>query len=300
MGNRIFTVVVLLLWAATMSWLLVAKILPPFFDGEPPYFGTLDRDQIICWRIECLNQPVGWAVSQAVPGDVGTTEVHSRVLVEDIPLREMAPQWMSSLVHNLGPIKLDMRNRVALDTLGQLTAFDTRVRVNEMPTVIKLLGRVKDSGLHVQFETGDFTHEMRYATPTKSMLGGELTPDAKLLQMYVGRRWQRDIYSPFRTPNQSVELMQAEVVAEDTIHYEGKLVKAKRVEYRSLESAGVSDDDSLRARLWVAEDGTVLRQDVFLLNVRLRFNRMQDAESERRAVELLDLDSVASVAQSRG
>lgn len=36
MGNRIFVAVVLLLWATTMSWLVFAKILPPFFSGEPP------------------------------------------------------------------------------------------------------------------------------------------------------------------------------------------------------------------------------------------------------------------------
>jgi hypothetical protein len=297
MGNRIFTVVVTLLWASTMSWLLVAKILPPFFGGEPPYLGSLLRQRIVCWEIECLEKPVGWAVSQAVPGTLDTTEIHSRVIVEDIPLREMAPQWMSSVVSSLGPIRLDMRNRVALDSLSQLTWFDTKVRLNEMPTVIKMIGRVKDSGLHVQFETGDFSHEVRYPTPNKSMLGGELTPDAKLLQMYVGRRWQKEVYSPFRTPNQSIELVQAEVVAEETIHYDGKLVNTKRVDYRSLSSAGVSEDDTLRARAWVADDGLVLRQDVYMMNVRLRFNRKQDRESQRLAAELLDLKSVATAVQ---
>jgi hypothetical protein len=299
MGNRIFTVVVVLLWAATMSWLLVAKILPPFFGGEPPYLGSLERQQPVCWQIVCVDQPVGWAVSQVVPGSMGTTEIHSRVLLEDIPLREMAPQWMGSLVNGLGPIQLDMRNRVALDTLGQLSTFDAKVWLNDAPSVLRMTGRVKDSGLHVQFESGNFTHKVRYATPSKSMLGGELTPDAKLLQMYVGRKWQKEVYSPFRTPNQAVELVQAEVVGEDTIPFEGQLVKTKQVEYRSLESAGVSADDALRARLWVADDGTVLRQDVYLFNVRLRFIRKQDEPSEQRAVELLDLDSVATAVNPR-
>ena len=36
MGNRIFVGVVVLLWMGTMSWLMVARILPPFFNGEPP------------------------------------------------------------------------------------------------------------------------------------------------------------------------------------------------------------------------------------------------------------------------
>ena len=41
MGNRIFVAVVLLLWASTMSWLVVEKILPPFFSGDPPAHGIL-------------------------------------------------------------------------------------------------------------------------------------------------------------------------------------------------------------------------------------------------------------------
>ena len=36
MGNRIFVGVVVVLWAGTMSWLMVARILPPFFHGDPP------------------------------------------------------------------------------------------------------------------------------------------------------------------------------------------------------------------------------------------------------------------------
>jgi hypothetical protein len=34
MDNPIFTVVVLPLWAVTMSWLVVARVLLPFFQAE--------------------------------------------------------------------------------------------------------------------------------------------------------------------------------------------------------------------------------------------------------------------------
>ena len=43
MGNRIFVAVVVLLWTSTMSWLMVARILPPFFQGEPPRTRATNR-----------------------------------------------------------------------------------------------------------------------------------------------------------------------------------------------------------------------------------------------------------------
>ena len=66
MGNRIFVGIVVTLWAGTMSWLMVARILPPFFHGEPPTHGTLVHDPV-CWEIQYGGRPVGHAVSQAVP-----------------------------------------------------------------------------------------------------------------------------------------------------------------------------------------------------------------------------------------
>ena len=198
MGNRIFTAVVLLLWTATMSWLVVARILPPFFQGEPPYLGALKKSQITCWQIECAGAPVGWAVSQVVPAALGTTEIHSRILLEDIPIREMAPGWMISIMDKVGPIRLDTRNRIALDSLGKLSGFDTKVRLNELPSVIKMYGRVEDAKLRVSIQSGDVKHNVEYPTPSKSLLGGELTPDARLTGMYVGRKWQKEVYSPFR------------------------------------------------------------------------------------------------------
>jgi hypothetical protein len=294
MGNRIFTVVVLALWAVTMSWLVVAHVLPPFFQGEPPSIGSLADQSAVCWQIKCLNEEVGWAVSQAAQESPDTTDLHSRIVLENIPLREMAPRWMSAIVDHLGQIKLDMRNRISLDSFGQLTAFDTQVRLNNMPAVIKMHGRCNGSDLQLRIVTGDITHRINYPMPQDSTLTGELTPDAKLLQLFVGRRWQREVISPFRPLNQSIEILQAEVVTEEPVHHEGQLVNTKRVEYRTLDNTGIAAKDSLRAKLWVTDDGTVIRQDIFLINVRLRFDRKLDDQSLAWAEQQLGLDSVTT------
>src|SRR5438132_6794191 len=107
MGNRIFVGVVVLLWAGTMSWLMVARILPPFFYGEPPTHGTIVREPV-CWEIEYNGRIVGHAVSQAVPGTLGTTEIHSRIQIDGIEIREFAPQWTGTLIGSCGEVSLDM------------------------------------------------------------------------------------------------------------------------------------------------------------------------------------------------
>ncbi len=299
MGNRIFVAVVLLLWASTMSWLVVEKILPPFFSGEPPTHGVVQEKLPVCWQIECGGHRVGYAVRQAVPGAQSTTEIHSRVLLEDIPLKEMAPQWMSSIVDNLGLIKLDSRTRLVLDSFGTLASFDTKVQLNDLPLMVKIYGKVDGPELKMKFLSGGASHEVSFPFPNSKQLDGELIPEPKLLQIYVGRRWKVEMFSLFRPPSDSLTMLQAEVVEEETIRQGRHMTRAKRIEYSELSAAGVAADKTLRAAVWVADDGAVLRQDVYLVNTKLRFERRTDPKAIRLAEELLDLDTVATLTTPR-
>lgn len=295
MGNRIFVAVVLLLWASTMSWLVVEKILPPFFSGDPPTHGQKES-QPVCWQIECAGRQVGYAVRQSVPGALGTTEIHSRVVLQDMPLKEMAPQWMSSLVDNLGEIRLDSRTRLTLDSFGTLSSFDTKVQVNDTPLVVKVFGKVVGPELKLKFLSSGVAQEWTFPFPTSNQLNGELIPESKLLQIYVGRKWQVEMFSLFRPPSDSLTLMQAEVVAEENIRQENQMVRTRRIEFRDLSAAGVAAEHTLRATVWVSDEGTVLRQDVYLVsNTKLRFERRMDKQSVRLAEEMLDLDTVATL-----
>lgn len=299
MGNRIFVAVVLLLWASTMSWLVVEKILPPFFSGEPPTHGQKEAEPV-CWQIECAGRHVGYAVRQAVPGALATTEIHSRIVLEDMPLKEMAPQWMSSLVDNLGEIRLDSRTRLTLDSFGTLSSFDTKVQVNDTPLVVKVFGKVDGPELKLKFLSSGVSQEWTFPFPTSNHLSGELIPESKLLQIYVGRKWQVEMFSLFRPPSDSLTLMQAEVVAEEILHQQNRMIRARRIEFRDLSAAGVAAEHTLRATVWVSDEGTVMRQDVYLVgNTKLRFERRVDRAAVRLAEELLDLDTVATLTTPR-
>jgi hypothetical protein len=299
MGNRIFVGLVVMLWVGTMSWLMVARILPPFFQGEPPGHGVLIRDEPVCWQIEYDGRPIGHAVSQAIPGALGTTEIHSRVLLEGIDLGKLAPQWMSTLVRGLGDISLDTRTSITFDSLGKLSSFETRVWLNDLPLVMKVLGRVEGAELVLKLQTGEVTTESRQAVPARSPLANELIPEPKLLQVYVGRKWQQEVYSPFRPPSNPMEIMQAEVVEETWIAHRGDRVRVRKIEYRTLPPAGVASSNTLRSVVWVNDEGTVLRQDMYLMDARLRFERCSEPHMLKLAEELLDLDTVATLARPK-
>jgi hypothetical protein len=296
MGNRIFVGVVVMLWMATMSWLMVARILPPFFNGEPPGHGALLRDEPVCWDIEHGGERIGHAVSKAVPGAMGTTEIHSRVRLDSLEIRKLAPQWMSMIVRGIGTISLDTRSRIVIDSLDNLTSFETRVRLNDLPLVMKVSGRVDGPDLLLKITSGEVTHTARYPVPKESLLASELIPEPKLLQVYVGRKWQQEVYSPFRPPRDSLEVLQAEVVEECWFERHGERTRAKKIEFRAMSPAGVATDNTLRAVVWVGDDGTVLRQDLHLMDTKLRFERRDEPHMLKLAEELLDLEKVATIA----
>src|SRR6185295_10678143 len=157
MSNRIFVGVVVTLWAGTMSWLMVARILPPFFHGEPPTHGAMVHDPV-CWEIQYGGRRVGHAVSQAIPGAMGTTEVHSGIKIDGIEIRELAPQWMGSLVRSLGAVSLDTRSVFVLDSLNNLSTFSTKVKLNDLPVIMRVRGKVDGAELKLTIQSGDVTH----------------------------------------------------------------------------------------------------------------------------------------------
>ncbi len=294
MGNRVFTALVLVLWLASMTWLVGAKIMPAFLQGEAPSTGT-PAIEPVSWSISIAGKRVGLAAYQVVPGAEKTSEIHSRVTLRKVPLAEMVPGWLSKMVNHLGDLTVDTRTRTVLDPLGNLASFETGVKVNELPTSVKISGHVVGGNLKVRIQYGDSLQRFKYPWTTQGPLASDLTPEPKLLGVTVGQQWQRETYNPFGGPSGAFEIMQAKVVAEEPIYYENSLTNTRRIEFRSLSDVGVSTDDRCRAKLWVADDGTVIRQEVQLLSVRLRFDRMDDEESRLIAADFLELDRVATL-----
>jgi hypothetical protein len=106
--------------------------------------------------------------------------------------------------------------------------------------------------------------------------------------MYVGRRWHEEVYSPFRSPNEPVETLAAEVTGVETLRRDDVNERVLRVEFRAQAGPGVPEEARLQAVAWVrADDGLVLRQDVYISGSQLRFERLSEDEAAEVGRRLL-------------
>lgn len=288
MANRIFVSAVVVLWLCSMTWLFTDRILPTFQGGQPPSFETLENGHAIAWSVEWGGEEVGKAASVRVPGVGGTVELHNRITLENMPILDLAPAWMRMAVPSLGDMSFQVISRIEFDSLGNFTSFDSKVMLNDMPSVLKLSGRVKDSYLKLNVISGQLPYEVVVYLPDSKALNEALFPGAHLPYMYVGRQWQEEIYSPFRATGDPIELVQAEVVSEESMEYEDEARRVLRVEYHGMIGSGISDKARLQAVSWVEPTGAVLRRDVYLGNSKLRFNRLPETAASQIGAELFD------------
>ncbi len=296
MANRIFVLAVVVLWLSSMTWLFTDRILPTFQDGQPPAIEAYENGEAVAWSVEWGGKEVGKAASVRIPGAGGSVELHNRIALDNMPIIDLAPAWMRMAVPSLGEMSFDVISRVEFDSLGSFSSFDSRVILNDMPSVMRLSGRVKDSYLRLNVVSGQLPYEVAVYMPDSKSLNEALFPDARLPYMYVGRHWQEEVYSPFRATGTPTELIHAEVVSEETIEYGEKTQRVMKVEYHGMIGSGVSDKARLQAIAWVEPEGAVLRREVFVGSSRLRFNRLSDEVAakigEELFEEILDLERI--------
>jgi len=288
MANRLFVGSVIIVWLTSMSWLVVDKVLPSFYQSRPPLTESYDTGQAIAWRVHWSGDFVGRAASLYLPGASGTNELHNRVMLEGVPLLELAPSWMRHVVGDIGKMDIDAVTRIEFDSLDFFSSFDSRVAVNDIASVLRMSGRVKDSYLELTVRSGDLSYSTEFYTPDHSALSETLFPVGKLPYMYVGRRWQEKTYSPFRAPNLQVETVHAEVVSKVSIEFDGEQTSVLRIDYRGISQPGMSESSRLQAIAWVRPTGEVLRQEVYVGNSRLRFDRMTEEESAEVGAEFFE------------
>jgi hypothetical protein len=296
MANRIFVSAVVILWLCSMTWLFTDRILPTFQGGQPPSLETFKNGQAVAWEVEWGGEKVGRAASVRVPGAAGSVELHNRIALENMPIIDLAPAWMRMAVPSLGDMSFDVISRIEFDSLGNFSSFNSRVILNDMPSVLRLSGRVKDSYLRLNVVSGQLPYEVVVYLPDSKSLNEALFPGGELPYMYVGRQWQEEVYSPFRATGDPIELVHAEVVSEETLEYCGDTCRVLRVEYHGMIGSGISDKARLQAVSWVEPTGDVLRRDVYLGSSKLRFNRLSDEQAnkigEQLFKDIVNLDEI--------
>jgi hypothetical protein len=280
MANRIFVTAVILLWLGSMSWLMVDKVLPSYTDGEPPPAAGFEPNVPVAWSVQWSGRMVGYAASVRIPGPSNTTTLENRVVLDDVPLMDLVPALMRQVVGDIGRMKLDASTRLEFDSLDNFTKFDSRVSINDIAGLLRMTGQVNGPFLDMTVKFNDVTYSPQVPVPNQGALSESLFPDAKLPFMYVGRKWHEEIYSPFRTPSDPVDTVEVEVTGVESLERDGEMERVMRVEFRGSEESGVPEDARLQAVAWVrAEDGLVLRQDVYIASSSLRFDRLGEARA---------------------
>lgn len=294
-SNRLYTAVVVVGWLAAMTWLVTDRIMPPFFGGDAPATRPSNQMEPVAWQIEMGGRPSGFAVMQAVPAHGGTKEVHSFLQIDRIEAPKAAPVWLAPLIKSFRNVSFSMRTRTTYDTLDRLYAFDTKMNVGQLEGPIVIKGQIANEKLRLTVRVGDLIkRRFEHAWPRDGKLGSELTPTGRLLPLYEGRRWTREVFSPFASPNGPLELIEARVTQRLRFTDETDSTDAWEVEFRSLEKTGSTDEGRLRASLYVAEDGRVLKQEAFFLGSSITFLRRSDAKSAELADEHLELARYAT------
>ncbi|MEO1498316.1 MAG: hypothetical protein AAFV43_14325 [Planctomycetota bacterium] len=296
MANKLYVVGILLLWAGSMSWLVSQRILPPLVAGESPPNSLLHQRDPVAWRLSVDGSECGTAVLQALVDDVSVTEIHSRLLLDRLPQPKGGPPWLAAIGETLEAIGLDVRTRNVFDPLGQLARFSMSIEITELNEPITLTGRIDRGKLKLRVRSRFFPdRSFEHDWPEQGLLATELMPESKVLSVYMGRKWRKEVFSPFAPPSAPVEVLDAEVVEVCKPMDDGKPVRACRVEFRSLPASGVSEEGRLRGTMVVSETGRVLQHEKFLLGSRITFDRLSDRESIRLAGSLLELDRYAAM-----
>ncbi|MEM8946256.1 MAG: hypothetical protein AAGD11_13870 [Planctomycetota bacterium] len=290
MANRIFVSAVVVLWLSSMTWLVTDRILPSFFGGgQPPIAQAYEDGEAVAWQVIWQGRRVGQAASVRLSGVGGSTDLFNRVVLEEFPVMELAPSWIRATVGNLGSMTFDVLTRVEFDPLGKFSSFNSRISLNDMPSILKMTGRIEDSYLNLRVRSNDLSHTTRIFLPNSEALSETLFPDAKLPYMHIGRNWQEKVYSPFSSPADPVELVQVEVVAKETLQHQGEVRPVMRVEYRSITSSGIPLNARVQGISWVDPiTGDVLRRDVFLGNSKLRFERLSKEAAMQSGLDLFE------------
>lgn len=288
-----FTPIVVVFWCVTSGWLLVAKILPSLAPGSPPgyqaIYKTADSGLIpVAWSVHWNDQPLGWAIAESQRTAVGGLVVDSRMHFDRLPLDEIVPAWTSLLVRKALPkgvgLTFDARGRLAIDAAGDLRSFMSVVNVPGSTEQVLLNGTVDAGTVRVQVQAGEIRYETTRHLPERMMIGDELSPQATMPGLFEGRRWTVPISSPLRAGGAPIEILHAEVGPEETIYWEGRLVRVHAVAYRE----DPASHREPRSRLWVDRTGRVLRQESLLLGATLAFVRRSDEAAARLAATLAE------------
>ncbi|MHB8900444.1 MAG: hypothetical protein ACYC6Y_16960 [Thermoguttaceae bacterium] len=285
MNSRWFNVAVFTLWIVTMAWLVREKILPTLVPGEPPdrlaILSAQADEPLVGYEVRWNQASVGSALvrTDRLPG--GATMIDGQIRFDQLPLLRMVPE---ALVRVFGAaetlpesIALDAQNEVVFHPSGRLQRFRCTLSLGAALSAVLVEGYVAGDTMVLTIRSGGSNYRIRRPLPQNIMVSNGLMPQSRMPGLRPGQHWTVEVYSPLRSPTDPVEIMEAEVVGRDPISWGGGLEQAWLVIYRTDRGGRSGRTGNERARLWVRDDGVVLRQEFVLLDDTMTFVRVSQA-----------------------
>jgi hypothetical protein len=307
MSHRLFSIIVVLGWISSMSWLVTTKILPPILKGQAPTYQnllpTVASSETIWWEIQMNGQPLGTAKNQIRRDNDGVGSVNTTVELKQFSVDDVLNEIMehvrvlgffsrSKEKASFGKINMKIESELSFDAFGELNRFSSNVSIDELEDFIQLQGAVQDSSLRLNVYTNTYAEEparkliydSTVTVPAGTLMTDAFSPQPRLARLRVGQSWTFQRYQPLRPAN-PVEMMEAKVERRDAIEWEGESVTAHVVAIRRESSGTVTAAREPLGYIWVLKDGTVVRQETKVGNMNVVFNRLPNsshsAEVER-------------------
>lgn len=297
MYSRTFGITVCLFWLVAMTWLVSQKVLPSLRVGQPPNYNTIlsaqKQNPLVGWRLELNKHELGWALSETKPQDNGMTEIDSRLHFNHLPLSElmsvMSRMFNRVLENNNPKIAFDAHSSLIIDPLGKLVRFDSTLRVADVPDSVRIRGEVEGSRLQVSIDSTLLSTKKEVYLPENAIVGDAFSPQAQLPNLREGQTWTAPSFTPF-VESAPMEIQIATVEGREIITWNDEIIDCWLVVYRNDPGHGLRSGQKPREKLWVADDGRVLKQQSNLFDSTLTITRMSNADSKRLAKDVANAE----------
>ena len=260
MPNRWTYMGVGLFWLVMMGWLVQRDVLPAFRHRDPPSYATVlarSPDEAPSrWTIELGGKRLGSAQTEVQRNADGTLLWRGTVTLSELTFRNRPRSAVGIQSEFL--IRDD-----------KLSSFEITVRFDETERALEVRGVIDGRVLKLNARGPSLAYEKDFLFDPRDMLAGIMSPLDRLPGLHSGQTWFVRELNPFTVG--ALEGSRAEVSGTDDILWDGELVRTWVV---SRQYGGV------QARIWVRDDGTILRQEMPMLWTMLTLVRQPDHTPE--------------------
>lgn len=286
MYSRLFNIIVCLMWLSTMTWLITQKVVPALWVGQPPSYQAIvetQKREPVGWHLWINNKQLGWALSTLEEQGQGSKEIRSYIHFDELPIDELTSGWGRALFRLMeqpsGKFEMDVQNVLTIDSMGKLLRFDSRIQLDPLKNILRMQGIVDGLQLHVEIRSGNFSYSSDVPLPQHALLNDALSPQTQLPNLAIGQTWAVPALNPLRPTANLMEVMRATVEEKEPIYWNSEIYDAWVVVYRGDPGAGFASKSGNRGKLWVLDDGNVIKQQAMIFDSILSFVRMSGTET---------------------